>query len=62
MEKCLLKRDWDWNLSTLEKIIKKKTSAKKTCKLAGAISSRKERLAKSEMNASLQKHSSLGVL
>ena len=39
---------------------KKKTSAKK--RAAGAIFSRKERLAKSEMNAGLQKHSSGGVL
>ena len=52
----MLKRDWDWNLRTLEKIIKKKKRA------AGAIFSRKERLAKSEMNAGLQKHSSGGVL
>ena len=37
-------------------------SAKKPCKLAGAILSRKERLPKSEMNAALQKHSSVGVL
>ena len=40
----------------------KKKTAKKTCKLAGAIFSRKERLAKSDMNAGLQKHSSGGVL
>ena len=37
-------------------------SAKKPCKLADAILSRKERLPKSEMNAGLQKHSSVGVL